>query len=78
MGDKQSGLTKKYKVERVDGKDLKGGMAFVLELGDPNAWPALLTYARTVRAQGCVRLAEDIEAKIDELAGETAAPSELD
>lgn len=55
------GLYGKYHVERTDGKPLKGGMCIVLEVGDPNAHPALRVWAETVRAAGYVQLADDIE-----------------
>lgn len=60
MSEKDRGLYEKYYVERVDGKDLKGGQAIVLEVGDPNSWPALAAYAETVRAAGYEFLGDDI------------------
>lgn len=41
------GLYAKYRVERLDGKEL--GAVFVLEFDDPNCWPALRAYAETVK-----------------------------
>jgi hypothetical protein len=65
MSDKEKGLFQKYIVERVDGRELKGGMAFVLEVGDPNTWPALLTYADTVAEEGYKALAIDIRKEVN-------------
>lgn len=59
--NKERGLYGKYYVERRDGKPLKGDMAIVLEIGDPNAWPALMAWAETVREKGYKKLAHDIE-----------------
>lgn len=61
MGDPNVGMYPKYRVERRDGKAIKGGLCFVLEIGDPNTWPALREYADTVRAKGYELLADDIE-----------------
>lgn len=47
--DKERGLYRKYNVERVDGKPLKGGGALVLEFGDPQAWNAIEEYADRIR-----------------------------
>lgn len=45
--DRQRGLYGKYHVEKVNGKPV--GECFVLEEHDPNAIPALQTYAETVK-----------------------------
>lgn len=63
MKDKDRGLHQKYIVGRTDGKSV--GFCLVLELKDPNAWPAMLEYARTVREEGYVTLAEDLERTVD-------------
>lgn len=42
------GLYQKYIVKRTDGRELKGGRAIVLELGDLRTWPALHAYAWTM------------------------------
>lgn len=55
---RDEGLFAKYRVERIDGKGV--GRCFVMELDDPNTWPALLTYAETVEAEGYVALATDV------------------
>lgn len=54
----QSGLYKKYSVTRTDGRAV--GRCIVLELEDRRTWPALLTWADTVEAEGDVRLATDV------------------
>lgn len=61
---KERGLYGKYRVERVDGKDI--GRCIVLELDDPNAWPALLTWADTVEADGYEALAADVRQWVTE------------
>lgn len=58
MGDRGLGLNHRYIVERVDGAPV--GHAIVLELKDPNSWPALLTWADTVQADGYFRLALEV------------------
>ncbi len=64
MNDRQQGLVEKYRVERRDGKPLKGG-CIVLEFGDPTAWPAIKTWANTVEADGYSVLAADVRARLD-------------
>lgn len=62
MGDDpERGLYHKYNVERTDGQLV--GDCFVLEFKDPNTWPALRSYAATVRPEYPV-LALDIEARV--------------
>lgn len=56
----ERGLYEKYRVERTDGKGV--GRCIVLELDDRNSWPALLTWAETVEAEGYVALAADVRA----------------
>jgi hypothetical protein len=60
MSDKTKGLFGKYRVERLDGKPLKGDACIVLEIGDPNARPAILTWAYTVEIDGYSALAADV------------------
>jgi hypothetical protein len=60
MPDRRKGLITRYDVERIDGEPLKGDRAIVLEVGDPNSWPALMTWADTVENDGYVQLAHDI------------------
>lgn len=60
MENKQEGLQERYEVKRLDGKPLKGDRCIVLEVGDPNAKPAINTFAKTVEEQGYVQLAEDL------------------
>ena len=59
MADQTRGLYGKYEVQRRDGKPIKGGRCIVLEVGDPNTWDALLTWADTVEAAGFGPLADD-------------------
>lgn len=68
--ERDAGLYGKYRVERRDGKALKGGMCIVLELGDPNAHPALRVWADTVEAAGYHQLADDVRALVDGAATE--------
>lgn len=63
--DRTRGLYEKYRVERIDGKPLKGGMCIVLELGDPNARPALLMWARTMQERGFEALSDDMFALLE-------------
>jgi hypothetical protein len=58
--DPTRGLYGKYRVERIDGKSIKGGRCIVLEVGDPNAWPALSQWAETVHTAGYLDLAADV------------------
>ena len=64
MGTRDRGLYGKYRVERVDGKPLKGGFCIVLEIGDPNSHAALLTWADTVEADGYAPLAAEVRALV--------------
>lgn len=59
--DQDRGLYGKYRVEKVSGKPV--GECFVLEEHDPNALPALQTYAETVK-QAFPALAVDLAAMI--------------
>lgn len=59
MEDKDRGLYHKYRVERTDGKPV--GFCLVLELEDQGTWQAMRQYAATVRQQGFVALASDID-----------------
>lgn len=61
MSERTEGLKKKYHVERVDGKPLKGNGCVVMEFGDPNAWAALKVWAKNIRKDGYHWLANDIE-----------------
>jgi len=72
------GLYEKYEVRRRDGRPLKGGMCIVLELGDPNAWPALRTWANTVEADGYGDLAADVRAAVDRAADQWEREAVLD
>ena len=62
--NKDRGIYGKYRVERVDGKQID--RCIVLELDDPNAWEALLTWADTVAEDGYEALAGDVRAWVDE------------
>jgi len=66
---KEEGLKHKYNVERTDGKSL--GSCIVLEIDDPNAWPALRVWADTVEADGYEKLAEDVRREIGKNDGES-------
>ena len=57
-----SGLTKRYNVERVDGKPV--GECIVLEFRDPNARPAIAAFADAVEKDGYVNLANDLRTKL--------------
>lgn len=61
---KHVGLIEQYRVERLDGKPLKGG-CIVLEFGDPNAWPAIKVWANTVEADGYGALATDVLTRLN-------------
>ena len=58
-------LYQKYEVKRNDGKSVQ--WAFVLEDKDPLAIPALEAYAAAARQAGYNPLADDLEAKVQEL-----------
>jgi hypothetical protein len=58
MDDTTKGLYGKYRVERFDGKGI--GRCIVLELDDPNTWPALKVWADTVEDRGFGPLAADV------------------
>lgn len=51
MEDKQKGLYQKYDVKRKDGREITQG-SFVLELKDPKARKAILTYAAELEKEG--------------------------
>jgi hypothetical protein len=59
----ERGLYEKYRVKRTDGQDV--GPCIVMEVKDPNTWPALLTWADTVEAAGYGPLAEDTRAMVE-------------
>lgn len=63
--NKSKGLLEKYKVERTDGKPLKGG-AIVLEWGDPNARVAIEAFAAQVDKAGYHLLAIDLRQRLME------------
>ncbi len=60
MSDKDKGLMVKYKVDRVDGKPMRGEFAIVLEGGDPNCWDSIETFARSLDDAGYHNAAKDI------------------
>jgi ribosomal protein L37AE/L43A len=64
MRDRNKGMYAKYRVKRLDGKEMDS--CIVLELTDPNSWPALRTWADTVEADGYVPLAAEMRAKVDQ------------
>ena len=61
---KEEGLKHKYDVVRVDGKPIALG-CIVLEFSDQRAWPALLTWADIVEADGYVKLAQDVRRGVE-------------
>lgn len=61
MGDKTTGLTGKYLVERVDGKPVN--WCFVLQDTDPLTPVALSAYEGAARAAGYGKLADDLFGK---------------
>lgn len=67
------GLYRKYRVERIDGKPLKGGMAIVLELGDYKTWPALAALADSVERAGNQGFAEHLRKLISLMRSSQAA-----
>lgn len=71
------GLYRKYRVERRDGKPLKGGQAIVLEVGDPKAWAAIATFAESVEAAGNPKLAADLRRLLAEIGSPYDISSEL-
>lgn len=60
MGDRTAGLQARYRVERTDGKPV--GKCIVLEVDDPNSWPAIAAWAVSVAADGYGALAQDVRA----------------
>lgn len=73
MGDKTRGLYDKFRVIRTDGSSAVGGKHgeceyFVLDLThDKHAAPALRAYSESARNDGYDLLANDLEAKVDEI-----------
>ncbi len=70
------GLYSKYHVERLDGKALKGGQCIVLEVGDPNAWAALRTWADSVDTVGYYPLAADVRHLVNDAEQQHRAASQ--
>ena len=72
MGQRNTGIYEKFKIERTDGESFIGGKHdgcdyFVLDIThDVHAIPALKAYAKSARQDGYEQLADDIEAKIEE------------
>lgn len=65
MTDRNVGLTGKYIVERVDGKDMPHG-CIVLEWKDPNARAGIAAFSEAVRRDGYIALADDLDNKLKE------------
>lgn len=61
--DRNEGLKEKYRVDRVDGKPIKDG-CIVLEWSDPNARKGIAAFAKAVREDGYVRLADELEERL--------------
>ena len=57
--NKQKGFYKKYNVERFDGKPIKS--CIVLEFDDPNARVGIAAFSTAVRADGYIKLANDLD-----------------
>ncbi len=62
--NKTLGLYDKYKVERIDGKPLKGG-AIVLEFGDPVARIAIFAWAQEMEYHGYHQVSADVLAQLE-------------
>jgi len=58
--DRNRGLYGKYRVERVDGKPIKGGHCIVMEVGDWNTHAAIHAFADSVELDGYTSLASDL------------------
>ena len=59
MSDRQRGFYKKYNVERLDGKPIKN--CVVLEFDDPNARIGISAFSKAVRADGYIKLANNLD-----------------
>lgn len=64
MNDKNKGLYQKYKVERVDGKEVND--AIVLEFKDPHAREGIRAFRDSVLIDGYQALACDLTYKLEE------------
>lgn len=73
MANRDVGLYHKYLVRRRDGKDLKGGFCIVLEVGDPNAWPALEVWIKTMRDDRREKLANEMAVVLSRAKNEVEA-----
>ena len=65
---KERGLYEKYRVERVDGKPLKGGCV-VLEWGDKSARLGIREFSAAVKASGYKKLSKDLDKRLDKWEG---------
>lgn len=63
VSSREEGLIEKYRVDRLDGKQIKDG-CIVLEWSDPNARVGIAAFAKAVRQDGYGKLADDLEGKL--------------
>jgi hypothetical protein len=63
VNNRDVGLVDKYEVKRVDGKLIEQGCV-VLEFKDKNARAGIKAFSKTVRAEGYIVLADDIDKKL--------------
>lgn len=63
MNNKNKGLYGKYKVERVDGKEIKNG-CIVLELKDPNSRKGIRAFSNAVLMDGYTKLSDDLDCEL--------------
>jgi len=77
-GDRKLGLYGKYKVERIDGRPLKGDYCIVLEIGDPNTWSAIAAFAMDVKRDGYDRLSDDLLTMLNWVTNESRRKGKVD
>jgi len=63
MISKERGMFLKYFVKRCDGKPMPEGCV-VLEWKDKNALPGIAAFSRSVRAEGYIALADDLDKRL--------------
>lgn len=61
VDNRERGLYEKYEVKRTDGKPV--GECIIMEMKDPNTWPAIGAYIKTIQ-KSCPQLASDLSDKI--------------
>lgn len=62
--EKEKGLYQKYKVEKLNGKEL--GECIVLEFNDPNGREGIKAFAAAVGRAGFVQLERDLNTKLEQ------------